>query len=248
MKNKKMLIIFHLIVTISFVIILIGNNISAAQNDLDIQVLAQNVEKQNGTIIEWSLYARELVYLSNEKERLEKIHWLKKLYPDMEWNTVNESGSDVVVGQQQFEFYSESIKLISTDKNRQSSTYLLYEIRGAGWNQNTAENLSNDVTLAMKTLFDKKPVIFSCIKGEFNKGFQEFKYQSLDGLLKSFQAEEIKTLKESDFYSISAKSSLFAQNLSFADTEMNMQVGLRKSRSGSSTTFVIGTPILTIEY
>lgn len=248
MNNKRRLSVLYIIITISFVTILIGNNISAAQKDLDIQVLAQNIEKQNGTIIEWSLYARELVYLSDEKERLEKIHWLKNQYSDMEWNTVNESGSEVVIGQQNFEFYSEIIKLISTDKNGQSSTYLLYEIRGAGWNQNIAENLSNDVTLATKKLFDKKPVIFSCIKGEFSKRFHEFKYQSLDGLMKSFQAEEIKTLKESDFYSISGKSSLFAQNLSFADTEMNIQFGLRKSRSGSTTNFVIGTPILTIEY
>ncbi|MEK3888499.1 YwmB family TATA-box binding protein [Bacillus sp. FSL K6-3431] len=250
MNKKQALVIIHIIVTICFVTIFIGNNISAAQKSMDIQVLADKIESQNGTIVEWSLYARELVHLSNEDKRLEKIQWLKKQFPNMEWHTGMESSSDIVVGKRQFEYYSEIIKLISTDKNRQSSSYIVYEVRGKSWDrdQNAVESLSKYVSTTIKLLFDKKPVIFSCIKGEFNKRFDEFKYQSLQDLIKSLHAEEVKTLKERDFYSISAKSSLLDETISFTDTEMNMQIGLRNNGSESSTTIVIGTPILTIEY
>lgn len=124
----------------------------------------------------------------------------------------------------------------------------MYETKGTSWNQDVAKSIHKQSSSAMKLLFDKKPVIFSCIKGEFNENFHEFTHQSLNGLLQSFQAEEIDSLKERDFYSISAKSSLFAQTLSFTENKMNIQIGLRKNALGPGTTFVIGTPILTIEY
>ncbi|MFK4998774.1 YwmB family TATA-box binding protein [Bacillus sp. N9] len=55
-------------------------------------------------------------------------------------------------------------------------------------------------------------------------------------------------MKESDFYSISAKSLRLNQPIAFTENGLNMQIGLRKTGSGSRTSFVIGTPILTIEY
>ncbi|MBS4206786.1 YwmB family TATA-box binding protein [Bacillus sp. FJAT-50079] len=234
----------QLLLISSFVVIFLGNSSSNAKHEKDIDTLISHIEQQNGTKIEWSLYAREPVYLRTTREWLRKKEWLEKQFPHMNWFMSNDAGIDVFVGQQNHGLFSETIKFISTDQNRQNSSYVVYEVGGTSWDQ----TVSNHTEDKVGRLFDKEPVIFSCIKGEFNEDFETFIHHSLDGLLQAFQAEEIEALKESDFYSISAKSSQLNEPISFTENGMNMQIGLRKTGSGSRTSFVIGTPILTIEY
>ena len=65
----------------------------------------------------------------------------------------------------------------------------------------------------------------------------EFLDFNLEGFLQTLQAKEIESLKEREFYSISAYSSLFVQTIHLTDQDMNMQIGLRKNRLGPGTSF-----------
>ncbi|MBS4178068.1 YwmB family TATA-box binding protein [Lederbergia citrea] len=249
MKNRQFFILVQLILSFGFIIIFIGNNTNAAQISTDVDKLAQLIKSHNGAIIEWSLYARESVYLSSKDEWLTKGQQLEEQYPDMQWSTSFATDTVSIIGYIDHGAFSETIKIISTDKNRQSSSYIIYEAKGSSWDtKETANQVAQAVNPKVDALFDKKPIIFSCIKGEFSEELNEFRRFSLDGFLQSLQAKEIESVKEGDFYSLSGYSSLFAQSLSLPNQQMNMQIGLRKNEMGPGTTIVVGTPILTIEY
>jgi len=244
MNNKFFSILSQVTIVFGFIFALVGNNTIAAPESTDLQNLAQTIEKHQGNIIEWSLYARESVYLPTVEERLSKINELKELFPDMEWSV----RSDSLIGKRDHGIFSETIQILSTDNNRHSSSYIVYEAKGENWDSKHVKFINDRAEKTVLNLFDGNPILFSCIKGEFSEELNEFVDHSLDGFLHSLHASEVESVKEQEFYSMSAFSSLFAQTLSFTNKQMNMQIGLRKNEMGPGTTFVVGTPILTIEY
>jgi len=249
MKIIRLFLIAQFILIIGFIIMVNGNNTNANQKAIDIKKMAKVIDENNGTIIEWSLYARDSVYFPlSGNEWLTQKDKLEDQFPTMKWTAFTESGKDSIVGFIDHGPFSETIKMLSIDKNGQTSTYVIYEARGADWNSDIANSLSELSNDKIDLLFEGKPVIFSCIKGEFNEELNEFLHLSLDEFLHTLQATEIESVKEREFYSISVYTSLFAQILSLPNTKMNMQIGLRKNEMGTGTIFVVGTPIITIEY
>ncbi|MCR2821380.1 YwmB family TATA-box binding protein [Lederbergia panacisoli] len=244
MNSKIFSILSQITIAFGFIFTLIGNNTIAAPVSTDIQNLAQTIDKHQGNIIEWSLYARESVYLPTEEERLSKKHELEKQFPDMEWK----AGTDSIIGKRDHGIFSETIQILSTDNNRHLSSYIVYEAKGENWDSKHVNFINDIAEKTVLNLFNGNPILFSCIKGEFSEELNEFVDHSLDGLLQSLHASEVESVKEQEFYSMSAFSSLFAQTLSFTNKQMNMQIGLRKNEMGPGTTVVVGTPILTIEY
>lgn len=109
MKKNKLVKISTIIAVLGFIIIFIGNNITAAQNEMDLQIIADNMEKQHGKIIEWSLYAREFVYLPSEEARLDKTLWLEKQFPHMEWSRSSVDGTDIIVGKKTMIFSAKQL-------------------------------------------------------------------------------------------------------------------------------------------
>ncbi|GIN69737.1 membrane protein [Bacillus sp. J14TS2] len=214
-----------------FILMFNGNKFSARTNIEDLQQIANSVEQADGTIIEWSLYAREAV------QDLDVDQYILQ-YPEMEW-TVRE---DSVIGILNTDTYNETIQIMN---NQQKDTpFISYELTGTDWDEATGMQASKIASLRMNTLFNGEPNLFSCIKGEFNNSIDEF----TNHVMQSLQAKEIESIKEHKFRSISAYSSLFTQTLPLRDQQMNVQLGLRNNDLGNGTTFVIGTPILTIEY
>lgn len=251
MRWKEITVISSIILaTFCFIYVFYGNNTNAEQNHTDISKLIDAMNKYDETMIEWSLYARESVYLTTEKEWADKQQQLEKQYPHMDWQSSMDEDSRSIIGTANHGAFTEMIKVLSTnltDINRQTS-YIIYEVKGTSWNSNVEKQISQLMDDNYVSLFDGKPVMFSCIKGEFNEEIDEILNGSLDEILHSFQAKEIESLKEEDFASISAHSTLFSQTLSLTNNEMNMQLALRKKEMGKGTIYVIGTPILTIEY
>ncbi|MBS4195841.1 YwmB family TATA-box binding protein [Lederbergia citri] len=243
MRINRFSILSQIIIAFGFIFIFIGNNTIAAPTSTDIQNLAKIVDKHHGKITGWSLYARESVYLLTEEKWLAKKQELEDQFPNMKWKLSKANGTYSIHGFIDHGPFSESIQILSAS-NRQTTSYLIYEANGENWNPKFAELTGKTVM----HLFKENPKLFSCIKGEFSEELKEFVDHSLDGLLHSLHASEVESLKEKEFYSISAFSSLFAQTLSFTNKQMNMQIGLRKNEMGTGTTFVVGTPILTIEY
>lgn len=67
-------------------------------------------------------------------------------------------------------------------------------------------------------------------------------------MMTALNAKETEALKEDDLYSISAYSKQFSQSLPLKEKRMNLQIGLREEQLDANTSFVIGTPIITVEY
>lgn len=210
----------------------------------DLEKLITAVSDVNGQTIEWSLYAREMIHISSPLQLETK---LKKLFPEWKWTSDTKESTYSLVGHVNNGNFSETIKLVRSNESEQVASYVYYEVGGTEWNKTASNELEKLFHLRARQLFDQQPVTFSCIKGEFNTEYEQFIQQPFDKLLHLFQADEKESLKEKDFRSITAYSSLFLQNSSFDYNEMNLQMALRKNKSGG-TSFVIGTPILTIEY
>ncbi|WP_062108484.1 YwmB family TATA-box binding protein [Bacillus niameyensis] len=247
MKNQKKLYFILFVCFICLTTIFYGNRTSANPILKDMNELAETMEHLHGEMIEWSLYAREPIYFNTKDEWSDKKVQLMTDFPDFNW-TFSEETNTLQGVNDSLPSFSMIIKLIVNGENIYSPSYISYELKGSDWNSETNHTVSESASEQLNKLFSKEPVLFSCIKGEFNETSEEFMNVSLNEFLNSLNAEEIESIKEQEFQSISAYSSLLTQNLSFTDKQMNMQIGMRKNDLGTGTTVVVGTPILTIEY
>ncbi|WP_339161111.1 YwmB family TATA-box binding protein [Siminovitchia sp. FSL H7-0308] len=239
MRKEYFFLFLQMMVMISLIASFIGNNTNAANyGNMDMDHLARGVSQNSGAIIEWSLHTRETIDLS-EKDRF--IHNLKSQFPGWVWTVSSENGLDNVTGRMEHDDFRETIKVVTMEDG--GSSYSLYEVTGKVWNTRISKKIEKILQSRTDQLFENNVLVFSCIKGVFNEDTGNL----ANDLLLFFQAEEKEALKEKDFYSISANSSLFSQSISLTEHEMNLQIGLRNNETGS-TSFVIGTPILTNEY
>ena len=110
------------------------------------------------------------------------------------------------------------------------------------------KRLDMEINKKISDIFRGKPTIFSCIKGEFSDKMNETLPYKVNHLLNAFQAKKVEALEEDDFISTSAYTPLFEERIDNSEKEMNVQIGLRTQDMGGKTTFVVGTPIITIEY
>lgn len=240
---RKHLIPFMLFTCLFAVIV--GNKTSVAgQSGLDIEKLAYAVQQQHGTIIEWSLHTRELAEQPSQEWTVAR---LKKKFPEWEWSFSAAAGSETVTGIKRHGHIEEKIKAVTADNRANLASYVSYEIKGTTWDKSMAKRTGNLLQSRTELIFKQKPVVFSCIKGIFNDE-NDFGRSHVKEMMSSLQAKEKEALREEDFLSISAYSSLFSQSLSLPGEEMNLQIGLRKNDAGHGTYFTVGTPILTNEY
>lgn len=206
---------------------------------IDLEQLTSVVQDTNGMINEWSLYAREPIELSTNKQVIEKAKWLQKQFPEMNWSKTETNQSVKWMGQLTTAEEIETITLIYS-KNEQS--FLLYQLEGQG---HPSKNVYD--AKKMNTLFMTEPTVFSCIKGVFIEGFAEASKYTMDEIIYKLQAMEMESLREETFISISAYSPSFTHAIPLKEDEMNVQLALRQTNEGE-TEFIIGTPILVIEY
>jgi hypothetical protein len=233
---------------ICFIIALSGNYTNAANHSSDIEILADAVEQTDGRITEWSLYARENLNFSTDKGFTTFIQNMQENNPDFSW--IYDQGKDrnELKGLIQHSTGVEIIKVVTTKADNHHLSYMIYEFRGIKWNHLTKQTIKDHYFPKMNNLFKGDPLIFSCIKGEFSDTLDGVLSKQSNKLLSILGANELESLKENDFYSISAFSNKFEQHVPTENQDMNLQLGLRKKGMGAQTTFVIGTPILTVEY
>jgi len=245
MLKKKMIFLMFVFI-ICFMCVNFGNKTIAAPYTTDLNKIAQMVKGQNGSIDEWSLYTRESIEINSMNDWEKKVKFLQKQFPFMNWMVDRNNG--ISTGIMEHKDYVETIKIMSTPKKSSSVSYLLYEIKGQNWSTSFAKRMDQILLHKLDILYKGKPTIFSCIKGEFNDKIENVLLTEKDHLLQGFKAKETESLKEKDFYSISAFSPQFSESIPTKNNKMNLQIGLRKNGLGARTTFVIGTPIITIEY
>nr|WP_295973145.1 YwmB family TATA-box binding protein [uncultured Bacillus sp.] len=236
---KKILLVLLSLFTISFIYF---NFVSAKEEPgTDLQKMADVLQRENIFIHEWTLYVRQKMEGSGEKQQ----NMLREQFPELSWN--------ISQGEDQWEtsaFFSkkrdvqESIRLLSSG----SEAYLIYEVKGKGWSDETEEFLQESVQQTISEVFQEDVTIFSCLTGEFGDKLDKSLDLYASNLLAAFDAQEIERLEEGSFVSATAYSPLFRESIKGQFEDMNVQVGLREEGLGGKTTLVVGTPIITIEY
>ncbi|WP_064091925.1 YwmB family TATA-box binding protein [Rossellomorea aquimaris] len=237
-------------VGLGFLPVFNGNNTIEANHLLDIEKLDQAIDQTQGQVTEWSLYARENGKSFTNKGFAKYSMTMQEKFSDFKWVTNKKAEEIIVVGVRQSSHGEETIKIQHTLTNDHGVSYIMYEIRGdqKALGEKTKQYLKKHFIPNMEIIFTNKPMIFSCIKGEFNDKLDKVLSNQAVDLMSNLDAQELESLKEDDFYSISAYSKQMSRNIPTKNHEMNIQLGLRKSGLGTKTTFVIGTPILIIEY
>ncbi|MGE6257884.1 YwmB family TATA-box binding protein [Heyndrickxia sporothermodurans] len=246
--KKNIVILLILSIVVSFAYEIIGKRTVSANLSSDIDEIMDKIKRTNGKVTGWSLYTRESINISSENDWIHQVDLLKMRFSNMSWKVDKEENRLVAVGYIKRKNYVESIKFLSTPTNDLYSSYLIYELKGTHWNKQMAQNLKEKIDGKLDVLYSEKPVIFSCIKGEFSDKIDKVLSSEVSQILTSLNANEKEALKEKDFYSISAYSPKLKESIPTKDNQMNLQIGLRKTGMGANTSFVIGTPIITIEY
>jgi hypothetical protein len=217
-------------------------NLAKAKSEQDLFTMASILENENIFIKEWSLHAREQLETPLAKDKMTQ---LMKQYPDWKW--------DVIEDEEKWEAQAvsnldngihEKIQILSSA----GQSYLIYEVKGKGWNEDTKELLETSSFTKMDEIFHGTVNIFSCIYSDIGDKIDESLPSHVNNLLTAFQAKEIETLEEDSFISTTAFSPLFSEKIKGTKGDMNIQIGLRTEGLGGNTTLVVGTPIITIEY
>ena len=85
MKKQWIIKVLPYMLIIGFIVFIIGNKTNATQNEMDLTKMANSIEKYEGSIVEWSLYAREYVYLPTKDEWFKRKKLLEKQFPEFKW-------------------------------------------------------------------------------------------------------------------------------------------------------------------
>lgn len=250
MKIKN-IVLMTLSLLVGFIALTIGNKITIASSQSDLLTINRILhEEENITINEWSLHAREkLEDVQSLKDVKDYQKEIKEVFPEGKWEEVkNHQSVQMKMTFSDTTFMEESIIISISLTTESPSTYIIYEVKGEETAEKDMKRVNKEINEKISSIFRGKPAIFSCIKGEFSDKMNETLPYYVTQLLDAFQANTIEALEEEDFVSTSAYTPIFKESIDNQAKEMNFQLGIRTHGMGEKTTFVVGTPIITIEY
>jgi hypothetical protein len=232
---------------ISFILLQFGNGSTNAQNTNDLITLASVIQGEEIEVNEWSIHAREKI--TSDKDIENVVIALKKQFPEWKWtHTSDQQHWATTAISTEPSLFKEKITIVSTPTKQLNQAYIIYEVQGKTWTDQTERFLKQEMTKRISDIFRGNPTIFSCITAELDGKMESTLSSSINGMLKAFKADEIESIRENSFISVSATSPLFAESLETHHDNMNLQLAVRTQGLGSKTTLVVGTPIITIEY
>ncbi|WP_102348260.1 YwmB family TATA-box binding protein [Bacillus sp. Marseille-P3661] len=246
---SKKLLILALIIAFVFQI----NNYGKTEGTSTIEPLfeiAEVMESHNIEINNWNVYAREDMKSVNSVEEYEtKLNELKNSSPNFVWETSTKDGMTETIGifaNAKYNF-TEKIKFVAYPHKDNLNAYLIYELNGEKWSADLWGKYLPVFNEKIGKMFEKYPIIFSCVKGQTSDIMESVLYNQALTYLSDFAAEPIEALSEETFISVSAYTENWKNNIPEKNEEMNIQIALREGLGGT-TTVVIGTPIITSEY
>lgn len=224
-----------------------GNKTSASFDKAVMDRLVHAAEKEQGSLIEWSLHTRELLGENEQRWTLSK---LRQQFPEWRWKEDVKDGETQLLGVYEQPRFTEKVMVTGGKGNSRPSSYISYEIKGDIWNDTISRKAGHLMNERSEIIFKRETTVFSCIKGVFNDNGtrKPTEKKLIVNLLTTLQSEEREALKEDGFYSVSAYSSLLSHYISLQDEKMNLQIGLRETEDQTGFNFTIGTPILVNEY
>ncbi|WP_180954078.1 YwmB family TATA-box binding protein [Bacillus sp. M6-12] len=247
--KKHIATFFTYMVFIGFVVLFIGNSTIVANNEIDILTMADHLKQDERLKLnKWSVIAREKTQIGTEQDFYKNVSEMKELFPAFNWK-VQQTAQGLkasAVHQHVEKSQLESIQILYTLTNNHAASYVLYEVKGEKWDKRQAEFISGTFQSRIKDIFQGNPTIFSCISGEMDGTIEKVFSFEMKRFLDLFSGQEVESLKEERFYSVSAHSPMFRQNLT--NENLNLQIALRTEGLSGKTTFVVGTPIIPFEY
>jgi hypothetical protein len=253
MKRAVILLLLVGIVGLSFLqfgnMTIMADGENRNNNQSELMKIATILEKEQVSIGEWAVHSREHLTSFTQKEDLQQFQKdIMKDFPNWDWSIHEKNGIWEAVATNTSNEYKETIQMMATLTNEQIHAYLIYEVKGTKWNQQTKDFFSEKWNLRISNIFRGNPTNFACVKADISDKIVTSLTNSTSYWLQAFNAKEIEALHENEFVSISATSPLFAEAIQTQDEKMNLQFAIRKNGLGGKTTLVVGTPIITIEY
>lgn len=223
--------------------------LAGEKEELDLLMLVSKIKSENIDINGWSLHVRERME-EHRKEDVQKLFsQLRKKFPDWDWAITSDKEKwAATASKATSNGINESIQLLSTLTEENPQTYMIYEVQGKNFTQKTEQFIKEDITGKLSDIFRGNATYFSCVQGQFNGNMNTTLPVAVNNLLNLYEAKEIESLQEENFISTTAYSPLFTEGLTTRNHEINLQLGIRNEGLGAETTFVVGTPIITIEY
>lgn len=253
---KRTVVLLVVLSIVGFVFLQFGNRtIIASMGDKDknrneLMTIASVLDEEQVSIQEWAVHSREhLASFTNNEDVQQFQAKLMKDFPNWDWTIHHDNGKWEAIATQTSNEINETIQIMATLTNEQFHSYLIYEVKGTKWNEQTMDFFQNKWNTRLSAIFRGNPTNFSCMKADISDKIETSLGETeVNHWLKAFQAKEIESLHESAFVSISASSPLFAETIQTKDEKMNLQLAIRSNGLGAKTTLVVGTPIITIEY
>lgn len=219
--------------------------------EIKIEEMVEHLQNQGAEIDGWSIYERQEIAISDLSAFKQKLSELKKIYPQFQWemHSNQEIWKATATHFQKDLHLQEKIQLISTHTNASKISYLLYEVKVDGWNQQKWVEITESLVRTTSKIFNESVKKYSCVKGHFGDKMISGLHQQTKAILQEFDATEIEKLSEGSFTSVSAYTENWKNVLPTKNhKKMNLQIALRKAELGGKTTVVVGTPIITTEY
>ncbi|MBD1383228.1 YwmB family TATA-box binding protein [Metabacillus arenae] len=230
-------------------IIFSAKNSGAISEGNQLEEIANKLKSQEAVVDEWSLYTKAPVEISR-KNFYQFVKPFIASNRQYDWAIQEETDMLKATGLFVDKKTKQTHKLqviTTTHKNNHSQSYILYELKGRGWQKNWNE-IQDSFQAAAIDIIHEKSTIFTCVKGHFSDKMEGVLYQKSHSLLKEFNAVPVEQLKEKKFVSVSGYTTDWNLSIPTENGNMNVQVALRSAGLGEKTTVVVGTPILTTEY
>jgi hypothetical protein len=251
MIRKKLIIPITVFVFLLLLILTFTSEKSFVAKQNDLNKMINVIKKNNGIIHHWSLLAREAIDPKTTLKDIKKLEeQYKSSYSKFTWQKKQTEDRWELTGiffnkEQQ---YNETLQIIADLTSEQIRGYYIYKIDGKQWNEELETKIHSYIEGNFVKIFHKKPIIFSCIMGEFSDNMNIAVLKKAKDILNDFHGKMIEQLEEKQFISLTTYSPKFTETLPSEKGSFNLQIALRSEGKGEKTNFAIGTPIITSEY
>ena len=161
---KKILYVLFILSMVGLILF----NMVSAKDEFDLFKIASILEHENVSIHKWSLHSRELLEtVQTKQEAVHKVDQLKKKFIIGIGTFLRMMTSGKRKPFTPKKDVNESIRIMQTVTDRQVQTYIVYEVNGKGWGEETREFIEGSILNRINDIFHGKSTTFSCVYGDF---------------------------------------------------------------------------------
>ncbi|MFC7371503.1 YwmB family TATA-box binding protein [Fictibacillus iocasae] len=222
------------------------------QSHEKLELMAEQLEKREIELTEWSLYTRgNLGLIEDFNGYLDTVEKLKSKMPELDWSTkpLKSGGEWKMSGMKSHGDGSvERLTVIAYPHKKELASYFIYAVEGTHLPESGFKKTEKRFYEKAAKFSSEKLNYFSCMSGITGDKMKFGLYNEAHELVSSFSAVPIEELQEETFVSLSAYTALWDDAITTAQDKMNLQIAVRTDGLGGRTTVTIGTPIITSEY